>query len=185
MTQTPSTPQEQPTGPVAGRPGELLDRFLARLIDGLLLGAASWILFGIFSAMLVSQITYDPTTATFVGGSTVLFYIVVGVVFTVLNLGYYAFLESSRGQTVGKMLMKLRTHGPDGVSNPTMAEAVRRNIFMAWPLGFVIPVVGPMIAGLAALIGEVMIAVGINADSVRRQGWHDRLAGGTTVVKVG
>ncbi len=30
-----------------------------------------------------------------------------------------------------------------------------------------------------------MIAVGINSDTVRRQGWHDHFAGGTYVLKVG
>ena len=30
-----------------------------------------------------------------------------------------------------------------------------------------------------------MIAVSINNDTVRRQGWHDQFAGGTYVLKVG
>ena len=31
----------------------------------------------------------------------------------------------------------------------------------------------------------IMIAVGINNDTVNRQAWHDNFAGGTRVVKVG
>ena len=40
-------------------------------------------------------------------------------------------------------------------------------------------------AGLGALIGVIMIAVGINNDAARRQGWHDKFAGGTYVLKIG
>ena len=31
----------------------------------------------------------------------------------------------------------------------------------------------------------IMIAVGINSDTVDRQGWHDKFAGGTRVLKIG
>ncbi len=30
-----------------------------------------------------------------------------------------------------------------------------------------------------------MIAVGINTDTLRRQAWHDKFAGGTQVLKIG
>ena len=39
-------------------------------------------------------------------------------------------MESSRGQTLGKMVLKLRRSGPTG-SNPTLEQALRRNIFYA------------------------------------------------------
>lgn len=213
MTQTPPDPQHQSTNPAppspppppgqapqapvaqshptagtpaqGARPGELLDRFLARLIDGVILGIAYFILSAILGALLISEVTYDFEEGDFDGGSMLLYYIVMGLLFSVLSLGYFAFMEASRGQTVGKMLMKLRTVGPDGVSNPTTEQAVRRNIFNAWPLGFVIPVIGPILAGLAALVAEIMIAVGINNDPVNRQAWHDKFAGGTRVLKVG
>jgi uncharacterized RDD family membrane protein YckC len=94
-------------------------------------------------------------------------------------------MESTYGQTVGKMVLKLRVYGPDGTSNPTLEQALRRNIWTAFPLAFIIPVVGQLIAGLGALIAEILIAVGINNDTVNRQAWHDHFAGGTRVVKVG
>ena len=46
-----------------------------------------------------------------------------------IQMGYFVYLESSRGQTVGKMIMKLRTVAPDG-GNPTVEEAARRNSFI-------------------------------------------------------
>jgi uncharacterized RDD family membrane protein YckC len=169
------------------RPGELLDRFLARLIDGVILGIVMGILFGILGAILISNAHYD-SDGTFHSSSSLLFYIVYGVVTTLLNVGYYTYMESSRGQTIGKIVMKLRTFGPDGASNPTTEQALRRNIFTAWPVAYIIPVAGIFLgplAGLAAFVGEIMIAVGINNDPVRRQAWHDKFAGGTQVMKIG
>jgi uncharacterized RDD family membrane protein YckC len=191
----PTAPPAPPAGqygappPVAPpgvpRPGELLDRFLARLIDGLILGVAYGILAVIFGAILIRDARYDVEDGTLDDGSTVLYYFVLGIVLALLSIVYYSYMESSRGQTLGKMAMKLRVYGPDGTSNPTLEQAVRRNIWTAFPLAFVIPVVGQLIAGVGALIAEIMIAVGINSDTVNRQAWHDHFAGGTRVVKIG
>ncbi|WP_134740108.1 RDD family protein [Nocardioides sp. 503] len=174
-----------PPGVGVPRPGELIDRFLARLIDGLLIGVVYGILFTVLGAILIVDASVNFQTGEVDDGSSLLFYIVWGIVSAALGLGYFAFMESSRGATVGKQVLKLRVYGPDGVSNPTMEQAIRRNIFNAFPIAYVVPVVGPAIGGLAALVGEILIAVGINGDPVKRQGWHDKFAGGTTVMKVG
>ena len=102
-----------------------------------------------------------------------------------ISLGYFAFFESSRGATIGKQLMKLKVVGPDGASNPTMEQAVRRNIFLAFGLASIVPFVGSIIGGLGQLVAVIMIAVGINSDTVGRQAWHDKFAGGTRVLKIG
>jgi uncharacterized RDD family membrane protein YckC len=94
-------------------------------------------------------------------------------------------MESSRGQTVGKIVMKLRVFGPDGVSNPTMEQAVKRNIYMAFGIAGIVPVVGTLLGGLASLGAVILIAVNINADTARRQHWFDHFAGGTQVMKIG
>ena len=83
------------------------------------------------------------------------------------------------------MLMKLKVVGPDGVSLPTREQAVRRNIWLAVPVVFIVPFIGPLLGGVAILIAEIMAAVTINNDTVNRHGWHDEFAGGTTVLKVG
>jgi uncharacterized RDD family membrane protein YckC len=170
-----------------GQPGNLMDRFLARLIDGVILGAIFGILYAILGAILISDAHFDDD-GDFHGSSSLVFLIVFGVVITLLQVGYYTYMESSRGQTIGKIAMKLRTFGPDGTSNPTTEQALRRNIFTAWPVLYIIPVAGLFlapIAALAAFVGEIFIAVQINEDTVRRQAWHDRLAGGTLVMKIG
>lgn len=180
MTQMPPTPQESYGAPVAGRPGELLDRFLARLIDGVLLAVVNVV---IVSVIVVGAVMGESASG-FSGASSAIAGIVAAVISTAIYLGYFGYMESSRGQTVGKMVMKLQTMGPQG-GHPTMEQAIRRNIFMAFGLAGIIPIIGGIIGGLAQLVAVIMIAVGINSDPVRRQAWHDRFAGGTAVVKIG
>ena len=50
-------------------------------------------------------------------GEIFFFYLITGVINTVIGLGYFGYLESSRGQTLGKQVLKLRTYGPDGQSS--------------------------------------------------------------------
>jgi uncharacterized RDD family membrane protein YckC len=145
-----------------GQPGNLLDRFLARLIDGIIVGIVYWIVYVILMGAIDSY---------FLG----LFF--SGIVAAVLYIGYFAYLESERGQTFGKQIMKLKTFGPDGQSNPTMNEAVKRNIWYAFDI---VPILG----GLAMLASVIVIAVGINSDP-QRQHWFDKFAGGTRVLKIG
>ena len=85
-------------------------------------------------------------------------------------------MESSGGQTVGKMMMRLKTEGPDG-ENPSLEMAIRRNLWIA--LGII-----PVFGGLAALGAAIYIAVTIS-QSPARTGWHDTFAGGTRVIQTG
>jgi uncharacterized RDD family membrane protein YckC len=151
-----------------GQPGSLLDRFLARLIDGIIVG----IVVGIITAVLTAA-----------SDSWLLSNLISAVVGAVLYLGYFAYLESNRGQTLGKQIMKLRVEGPAG-GNPTMEQAIRRNIWTAFGILGVVPVIGALIGGLAELAAVILIAVNINSDP-QRQHWFDKFAGGTRVVKIG
>jgi uncharacterized RDD family membrane protein YckC len=169
-------PPPPPTGATApgvpaagvGHPGSLLDRFLARLIDGILIGIVVGILTAVLSAASDSWLLANLVTA---------------VVSAVLYLGYFAYLESNRGQTLGKQIMKLRVEGPSG-GNPTMEQAIRRNIWTAFGIAGVVPVVGALIGALAELAAVILIAVNINSDP-QRQHWFDKFAGGTRVIKIG
>ncbi len=102
----------------------------------------------------------------------------------IIYVGYFGFMESTNGRTIGKQTMKLRVLGPNG-ANPTMEQAVRRNIWMGFGVLGIVPVLGTIVGGLASLTAVIMIAVGISSDPVGRQGWHDKFAGGTRVVKEG
>lgn len=176
MTQMPPTPAETPGAPTSERPGELLDRFLARLIDGILLGVVYGILSAIFRGMFLDGLIYSTS-------ELLIYNLVMSIVFAAVALAYYAYLDSTRGQTVGKMVMKLEVRGPTG-GKPTMEQSLRRNILYAVGILSIIPVLGWLVGGVAQLVGVIMIAVGINNDTARRQAWHDRFAGGTYVVKV-
>jgi len=173
-------------------PGSLLDRFLARLIDAVILG----VVFGALITSLVSSLIIGGVMGY--GRSPLFVYgLIVAVLGLALNLGYYVLLETRNGQTVGKMVMKLRVHGPDG-GPPSVEQSLRRNSFLA--IGVIatvigdilgiVPGIGGALGGLASfLIGiaglglVIYIAYTINEDEAGRQGWHDGFAGGTRVTK--
>lgn len=161
--------------PIQGqeRPAELLDRFVAKLIDFVIIG----VVYAIIAVVVGIAVAVGSGSSWFVG-------VVTSVILVVLELGYFTFLESTRGQTVGKMVMKLRVLGPTG-GLPTTEEALKRNIWMAISLIGIIPLIGWLIQGVAWIAALVTIALGINNDTVNRQAWHDRLGGGTRVVKIG
>lgn len=160
--------QSQPAADAQG--ADIGIRFVARLIDHIIL----WIVTLIIIVPLVigamfSDLGSNPFFGGFGAGA-----IVSGIVVAAIYIGYFAFLESSRGQTVGKMLMKLRTVGPDG-GNPTFEQAVKRNLWYA--LG-----IFPILGGLAQLAAAVYIAVTVS-NSPTNQGWHDEFAATTQVLK--
>lgn len=169
--------EPQPTGavppPPPFRPGELLDRFVARLIDGVLIGVV------LVPIVIVITIVTSGSSGSRWFGS-----MVTTLLGALLGLGYFAYMESSRGQTVGKMVMKLKTHGANG-GLPTMEQAVKRNLWMGLSVIGIIPILGGLIAGLAQLAAVITIALGINSNTSTRQAWHDTFAGGTQVVKIG
>ena len=182
MTATPPPGYEQAPGPALPRPGELLERFLARLIDYVLLAVVNAIL---VSALIVGALMGDAAGfGSFGGGTTFAASAVSAILSSALALGYFSLLESSRGQTVGKMLLKLKTTGPDG-QNPSLEQAIRRNIFTAVGVLGIIPILGSVLSAALSLAAVITIALGINNDTVNRQAWHDHFAGETRVWKIG
>ncbi|TQK73039.1 MULTISPECIES: RDD family protein [unclassified Nocardioides] len=174
-------PQPQPGGTAAGvpRPGELLNRFLARLIDHVLLGVVYAIIYAVFSGIFLTGFIHSF-------GEYFLFWTVTAILQAAIYLGYFAFMESNSGQTVGKMVLKLRTYGPDGVSKPTMEQAIKRNAYSALGLLSIIPFIGWFFLGWAVPLAAVIyIAITLNNDQPNHQGWHDKFAGGTRVMQVG
>ncbi len=181
MSQMPPPPDSGYITPPSGpRPAELLDRFLARLIDGVLLVVVNGI---IVTAIIIGGIMGSSASVIGTGGSYAAV-LVSSLVSAAIYVGYFAFMEATQGRTVGKMVMKLRTVGPDG-GNPTVEQAVRRNIWMGFGVLGIIPIIGGIIGALGELVAVIMIAVGINNDTVNRQAWHDKFAGGTRVIKQG
>lgn len=156
----------------AGEKGaDLGIRFAARLIDHVLLAiVVSFLLIPIVIGAMFDEVGVNSAFGTTFGAGA----LIASVISAAIVIGYFAFMESSRGQTIGKMLLKLRTEGPGG-ANPTLEQAVKRNLFYA--LGIV-----PFLGGIAQLAAVIFIAVTIN-NSVMNVGWHDEFAGGTKVVR--
>lgn len=98
---------------------------------------------------------------------------IASIVFLAITLGYYVFLETTRGATVGKMLLNLEVHNRSG-SYPTPEQSLKRNAFYA--LGII-----PFLGGLLQLAAVIYIAVTISQNPDNR-GWHDEF-GETVVVR--
>jgi uncharacterized RDD family membrane protein YckC len=164
----------QPGDPAAyGAPGEqpggLGARFLARLIDGILVGIVATIP----TAILVAA--FDISNGGVGFGGSYAYAAISGVISAAFNLGYFGYLESTRGQTVGKMALKLHVQTMSG-GLPTFEQAVKRNIWLALPILGIVPVLGSLIGSLGELVAVIMIAVGISSDAATRRPWTDKYA---------
>lgn len=152
------TPQDHGSSPPPGggrppttSPASLGARIGARLIDGILVGIVlGIILFALFGANTV----------------------ITGVISSLLGFGYFVWLESTQGATLGKKLLSMRVTGPDG-GNPATDVAAKRNVWML--LGII-----PLVGGFLSLAAVIVIIVTI-AQSPDNRGYHDTFAG-TSVV---
>ena len=176
-------PVQRQTGGI-GQPADLGQRFVARLVDFVLLAIVN----GILVSFVVVGLLWGSDTGSLTNwgvnnGTSYAASAVSTLLTTAIILGYFTWMESSRGQTIGKMLMKLETRGPAG-GHPTVEQALKRNAFTAIGVLGIIPFLG-FIASLLSLVAVIMIAVTISQDAVTRHGWHDNFAGGTTVVRIG
>jgi len=168
-----------PPPPVAPAAASLGVRAVARLIDFVLLGIANFIVIGV----IVLGMVLGQSGGVFLtsGASSILAGVVSTVLGAAINLGYFALLESRNGQTVGKMIMKLRVVDASA-GTPSLEQALRRNIWVGFGIAGVVPIIGGLIGSLAQLAAVVTIAIGIADDKRGGRGWHDRFAGDTLVV---
>ncbi|KRF28133.1 hypothetical protein ASG94_21120 [Nocardioides sp. Soil805] len=106
-----------------------------------------------------------------------------GVLNAAIYVAYFAYGESGGRQTLGKRCLGVNVVGPDG-GDISLVQAVTRNVWLACGVAAVVPVVGPLLGGVAAVAAVVTISVGINSDETHGRGWHDKLAGGARVVRL-
>lgn len=140
------------------------------MIDAIIL----WIVTTILTLVIIGPALGDVgTMEAFTGGFGFRAWL-ASLVAALINIGYFAYLESSRGQTFGKQLLNIRVVGPGG-GNPSMEEAVKRNLWLA--AGLI-----PFIGGLVELGLIIWIVVTIT-QSADKRGVHDQFAGGTQVVR--
>ncbi|MFD4905895.1 RDD family protein [Kitasatospora purpeofusca] len=161
-------------------------RFLARLIDGLAVGAiiALVMALGLAGTLGIVKDTDDCTGYTYgssaysnclqqqtdaASGIVATMMIMIGVL-AVFNLLYEWLLVSFAGATLGKMAMGLRVVKESTGQNPGLGGGFIR---------FIIPIVGAFLCYIGALL--VYLSPFFD-NSGKLQGWHDRAAG-TLVIK--
>ncbi|KAA8890768.1 RDD family protein [Nocardia colli] len=149
---------QQPGGfnQYGGQPGDLGTRIGARVIDALILAIPYAILYVLFSG----------STGATIG---------LSVVWTLVELAYFVGMETTQGTTLGKKILGLKVLAPGGAAKIDPATSLKRNLWLA---ANVIPCIG----GLVSLGLAIYIMVTISQDP-NKQGWHDKFAGGTQVVK--
>lgn len=147
-------------------------RLGARVIDAILLFIVNMII----SAVLIFGLIFSDMSG---GGTGFLDFgfsvgsFIASLVFLAITLGYYVFLETTRGATVGKMILNLEVRNQAG-SYPTTEQSLKRNAFYA--LSII-----PFLGGLLQLAAVIYIAVTISQNATNR-GWHDEFAD-TVVVR--
>lgn len=105
---TPTTPQGQPLA-------EWWKRLVAAIIDGFIVGIPANILGGIiFSGLFAATTpTFNPQTGQIEGGGGFFAGILASygaflLTYLIITAAYYIILHSKKGQTVGKMAMKIK-----------------------------------------------------------------------------
>jgi uncharacterized RDD family membrane protein YckC len=141
-------------------------RFLAIIIDCVILGIVTSIINSIFGAGFAfvpttSDGTSSAGTFGFLAGMMGLSFIIN----LVINYGYYVILTGLYGATLGKMVLGLRVVDANG-QKIGIPKAVLREIIGKW------------ISGIVFALGYIWVAF-----DEKKQGWHDKIAG-TYVVKV-
>ena len=146
-------------------------RLVARILDGIILGAVYLVLLllvGFFTAFDMGDFLKGEED------------IAIGVDLASLAIGllYEVALIAARGQTLGKMALKVKVVRADNGLVPGWGKSAGRWLVPAIPglVGWFIPSI--------SLIGllSFLVYASLTWDKVR-QGWHDKTAG-TLVIKV-
>lgn len=150
-----------PVSSQAGQPASYGVRFVARLVDGLVLLIPNFVVGAIIGG--------DPADLSRFGFRAWL----AGVISTLIAMAFFVYFDTNQGRTPGKSAMGLQIVGQDG-GHPTQEQSIKRNAFI---LMQVVPGVG----GLMSLIGSIAVPITGSGDGWKR-GWHDKMAG-TYVVR--
>ena len=137
-------------------------RFLAKIIDYIVMGIAQWVIMIPFGMMMMS--TNDFTTGE---GPSAGFYAMIGVqqlIGILIPAAYNTFFIGRFGATLGKMACQLRVVMPDG-GQVSYLRALGRNF-------------AELISAIILLIGYIM--AGFDAE---KRALHDRICS-TRVVRI-
>jgi uncharacterized RDD family membrane protein YckC len=139
-------------------------RFLAYIIDSIIISTISWIfILPIFAIMGISifsmkQSGYNMDDPTLFIGTFLMAIIPIAIISTTAQWLYFALMESSKHQgTVGKLVLKIKVNDTSG-NRITFARATGRYF-------------GKILSGMIILIGYIMAGF-----TERKQALHDILA---------
>lgn len=162
--------QNNPVSPVASnsahhsdkhpRMAGFFERFLAAIIDGFIVGIASFIagmIFGVFVA-LSGGYNADGSAST---GTTFL----SGLLGMAIGYAYLGYFYTTKGQTLGKMAMKMKVVRSSNLGYMSWGEVALRDILGKW------------VSTILLYLGYFWYFM-----SEKRQTWHDMIAS-TYVVK--
>lgn len=171
----PPPPPPSSGGPPAGGPGgattsagpDLGKRFLARLIDWVIL----WVVYMVLGFIVFAAAVSDAASGGGMMGGMFGGFSFAGIILGLLPGAYFiGMLAYNDGKTIGKAILGLQVQTTDGGSLD-IGRAFQREW---WNLLVVIPFVG----GLAAAGMAIFIAVTIN----NNQPWHDQQANTSEIL---
>ena len=151
-------------------------RFLARVVDAIIVGIPFFILYFVlgaaFASSAASSIQVDPETGqvvsggAFLGGGFIIF-LIAPLIFLVLQILYEVSMIATRGATLGKQVAGVKVIRELDGQLPGWGGA-----FTRWAV-MVAPVIVPCLGSLWVLLCELSPFFD---NQGRRQGWHDKAA---------
>lgn len=157
-----------PLGTAPGSVASMGARLLARIIDGLLVGAVAFAIMiplGIGAFHSANTVTNaDGTTTTTFNGSFLTAFIVSVSIFALIGIFYEVGFIALRGATLGKQAMGVKVVRSDNGGLPGWGTS-----FVRW----IIPTAASFACSLLALL--VYISPFFDGTH-RNQGWHDKAA---------
>ncbi|MEV0298856.1 RDD family protein [Nocardia sp. NPDC050710] len=143
-----------------GQPGDIGIRIAARVIDSLIVG----IPVGVILFFVAS-------------GAGLVVNAILNMLSAVIYVAYFVGMEVTQGTTLGKKMLGLRVVAPGGAAKIDPMTSLKRNLYA------VVQII-PCYIGSIASLGLVIYMIITTSQDPNKQGWHDKFAGGTQVVKV-
>jgi uncharacterized RDD family membrane protein YckC len=166
-----------------------LPRFVAWLVDGLLLGLIGFALSAAAFVLFAGRIDWSQLaspgasrTGFLDDGPLFVGILIASVIGLVIELLYFVLLWTSSGRaTLGMRLLSLKVANAADGSTLSRSQAVRRWLALGQWLSILtyVPVVG-VLSGLIQIVWYLVI-LGTTASSATKQGVHDRFVGSAVV----
>ena len=142
---------------------DFFPRFVAWIVDAIVVGIVYWILSIIMGVILSGAISGGSSEGGFMALFSILYLVVLVILFVVQFL-YFGYFWSKNGQSIGMKLMHIKVVKTDG-QVPSFLSAGLRGTIGYWISGFIFG------------LGYIWAAF-----DQEKQAWHDKIFG-TYVVK--